>query len=157
MSIIDPKIRVFLDLIGKSEGADYNTLYGGGTFSDFSKHPNRVITAGNWSSTASGKYQFLYKTWNPIQIALNLPDFSANSQDLACIYLLKQGGVYDFIINKDFNNAIQKACKIWASMPVVWTITDSKGIHPAGKSYYSQGGHSLETLRTWYNELNVKK
>jgi muramidase (phage lysozyme) len=158
MSLIDPKIRAFLDLIGKSEGANYNILFGGKTFSDYSKHPNIVISASGYNSTAAGKYQFLYKTWRPIQLALNLPDFSPNSQDLACIQLLKQAGVYNHIINNDFPNAIQKACLQWASMPVVWSITDSKGkIHQAGKSYYGQGGHSLSTLTQWYNDFTTKK
>ena len=143
---MDTRIKAFLDLIGKSEGADYNTLYGGGHFSDYSQHPNIKITANGYTSTAAGKYQFLYSTWSELQDRLDLPDFSPDSQDLAAMQLLIDKGAYNLILAGDITNAIYICSKVWASMP--WTT---------GTSYYGQGGHSLQTLLTWYNSLNITK
>lgn len=143
---IDPKIKAFLDLIGKSEGADYNVLFGGSKFTDYSKHPNKVITAGSYNSTAAGKYQFLYTTWMGIANRLNLKDFTPASQDLAAIQLLKDRGAYNLILNGDIAQAINLCSKEWASMP--WTT---------GTSYYGQGGHSLTVLLAWYETLNISK
>lgn len=143
---IDTRIKSFLDLIGKSEGADYNVLFGGSKFTDFSKHPNKVISAGNYNSTAAGKYQFLYGTWTGIAKRLNLKDFSPTSQDLAAIQLLKDRGAYNLILEGKISEAIYLCSKEWASMP--WTT---------GTSYYGQGGHSLAVLLTWYNTLNISK
>ncbi len=146
MSIIDPKIKAFLDLIGKSEGANYNTLYGGKTFYDYSKHPNIKITAGGYTSTAAGKYQFLYATWIGVANRLKLTSFSPDNQDLGAILLLKDSGAYNLILQDNITEAIHVCSKIWASMPWI-----------TGTSYYGQGGHSLATLLQWYKELNTKK
>jgi len=142
----DTKIKAFLDLIGKSEGADYNILYGGSKFSDYSKHPNKKITASGITSTAAGKYQFLYKTWVGVAERLKLKDFSPASQDAAAIQLLKDRGAYNLILNGQITEAIYLCSKEWASMP--WTT---------GTSYYGQGGHSLIVLLAWYKTLNVSK
>lgn len=139
--MIDPKIKAFLDLIGKSEGADYNVLYGGSKFTDFSKHPNKKITAGGITSTAAGKYQFLYGTWNEVSKKLGLKDFSPNSQDLAAIQLIKNRGAYNLILNNKIADAISVLSKEWASFPYALT----------GTSYYGQGGHSLAKLMLWYS------
>lgn len=143
---IEPKIKAFLDLIGKSEGADYNILYGGSKFTDFSKHPNKAITAGGITSTAAGKYQFLNRTWVGVATRLKLKDFSPASQDAAAIQLLKDRGAYNLIISGEITQAIYLCSKEWASMP--WTT---------GTSYYGQGGHSLIVLLAWYKTLNVSK
>jgi muramidase (phage lysozyme) len=53
--LTNPNVRKFLDFLGKSEGADYNTIVGGGQFSDFSKHPATVgLTTKEGPSTAAG-------------------------------------------------------------------------------------------------------
>lgn len=137
--MIHPKIKAFLNLIGKSEDADYNVLYGGSKFTDFSKHPNKKITAGGWTSTAAGKYQFLYKTWVEVAAKLNLKDFSPESQDLAAIQRIKDRGAYNLILNDKIDEAIYALSKEWASFP--WTT---------GVSYYGQGSHSLAVLKAWY-------
>jgi muramidase (phage lysozyme) len=71
-----PQVRAALDTIGWAEGGrSYNTLSGGGTFAG-NQHPNRPITTGGYTSTAAGRYQFLYRTWIEIKDRLRLPDFS---------------------------------------------------------------------------------
>ena len=113
----NPKIRAFLDGIAWAEGANYNTLYGGGTFADFSRHPNRKITAGPYTSTAAGRYQFLYGTWSNIQRALQLSDFSPKSQDIGAVYLIAQKGAINDILNDNPVGALKKFGCLWAALP----------------------------------------
>jgi lysozyme len=125
----------FLTTIGYSEGADYGTLYGGGTFSDFSTHPNISVTAGNYISTAAGKYQILYKTWLYLSQKLGLTDFSPATQDAMALELISEKGALDDVQNGNFSSAIAKCAKTWASLP---------------GSPYGQPTHDIETLASAY-------
>ena len=125
--------NAFLSTIGYSEGADYNVLYGGSTFSDFSTHPNQAITAGNYTSTAAGRYQILYKTWLYLSQKLGLSDFSPATQDAMALELISEKGALTDVQNGDFATAISKCAKTWASLP---------------GSPYGQPTHSLATLQT---------
>lgn len=67
----DPYIRALMRTISASESnvtKPYSVIYGGKTFSDFSRHPDLCITIisgpnrGN-CSTAAGRYQFISSTW----------------------------------------------------------------------------------------------
>lgn len=126
LSNTDPNARVpaFLAMIRKFEAnGQYNVLYGGGHFSDYSKHPDVKVPftdgAGNRNySTAAGGYQINYPTWSSeIQPVLDLPDFTPPSQDAAAIYLLQKIGVVDALNAGDFDTALRLASKRWASLP----------------------------------------
>lgn len=120
-----PRVRAFLDTIGRSEGATYNTLVGGGKFSDFSHHPlNKPgIKTVYGYSTASGKYQYLRATWNGVATALGLKDFTPHSQDLGAVELLRQRKALPFLLDSNLSDAdaFQKASYAarneWASLP----------------------------------------
>ena len=139
---MDSNIQAFLNTIGYSEGANYNTLYGGNTFADYSTFPNVRVTLANGDTTsAAGKYQFEAATWNGLQSSLSLPDFTPQSQDAAAIQLLKDNNAYDSIVNGDIVTAINNLGNIWASFP-----SSTEG-QPGGKTlqqltdyYTSQGG-----------------
>ncbi len=111
-------VAAFLDTIGASEGAGYNTIVGGGKFDDYSKHPNKVgLVTGDGPSTAAGKYQIVNSTWEPIAKKLGLKDFSPESQDKAAIELLREKGALDDILRGDFHTAAKKLGGTWQSMP----------------------------------------
>ena len=78
---LTPQACGLLDTIAGTESPGYNTVYGGGTVNDLSKHPNLPIpiTRGphtGETSSAAGRYQFLKGTWDEAADALGLKDFS---------------------------------------------------------------------------------
>jgi tape measure domain-containing protein len=117
----DPAIQAMLDTIATAEGANYNTLFGGGTFESFAAHPNQRITrkmgGKNITSTAAGRYQFLSRTWRGIQEQTGLKDFSPESQDLGAILLMRQRGMIGPIQRGEIATALTKGNREWASLP----------------------------------------
>jgi len=102
-------IDAFLAVILEGESShNYKAIVGGGSFSDYSKHPglnangsiNKAFMPGA-PSHACGGYQFQPGTWKRCADALHLPDFSPDSQDRAAVYLLQSHGAYDAIVNGD--------------------------------------------------------
>jgi uncharacterized protein (TIGR02594 family) len=85
--------RALLDTIAEKESSGrYNVIFGGQTFSDFSKHPNIAVpipSRPGLRSTAAGRYQFVIATWRTLQAELSLPNFGPASQDLAAWHLAK--------------------------------------------------------------------
>lgn len=112
-----PNVKAFLDVIAYSEGANYNTLFGGETFSDLSRHPQRVIRKSGYASSAAGRYQFLARTWAGVASKLGLTDFSPHSQDLGAVLLLHQRGALPPLLAGNFPAAVSAARKEWASFP----------------------------------------
>lgn len=114
-------IRAFLIMIQYAEGTfgndGYKRLYGGGSFNDFSKHPNTPQTKWGITSTAAGAYQILNKTWLELQGKLGLADFSPVNQDKAAIELIRRRKALDDVYAGRFKEAIAKCRKEWASLP----------------------------------------
>lgn len=144
---MDANRKAFLDTLAWAEGTDkpgqpsehngYDVLVGGGLFTDFSKHPEKLVKLPRYgiSSSAAGRYQFIRTTWHALRRRLKLPDFGPASQDKACIELLRECGALAHIDAGRFNDAVFAARKIWASLP------------GAG---YGQREQSLLRLRTIY-------
>lgn len=86
--------RALLDTISAPglEGADYNTIVGGGKFSEYGQHPGRVgVVTAQGPSTAAGRYQITGTTWKELQDKYSdLKDFSPENQDKAAWYLAQE-------------------------------------------------------------------
>lgn len=87
--------RALLSAIAGGESPSYNTMYGGGQFTDFADHPRQAIpiTTGpnkGKTSSAAGLYQFLGSTWDEVKKEANLPDFSPESQDQGAWHLAQK-------------------------------------------------------------------
>jgi tape measure domain-containing protein len=103
------RLDAFLDLLSKTEGADYNTLYGGGTFKSFAQHPG---------GGPAGRYQFQPATFNEIKSRRGLKDFGPESQDTAAIELLREKGALPYVLKGDWKGAIAKLTPYtWSSLP----------------------------------------
>lgn len=111
------ELRAFLDLISYTEGAGYNTMFTGKTFSDFSRHPHKVICSGRLCSSAAGRYQFLDRTWDSLARSKGFKDFKPETQDLAGIELIRNRGALEDVKAGRIESAILKCNKEWASFP----------------------------------------
>lgn len=129
-SYLDNKnVQAFLGLIrdteGTAKGADPYRVYGGSAKNqikdlskpDFKRWGFTQTDGKKNTSSASGAYQFLERTWNSLAKQHGLTDFSPRSQDLGAIALLKQSGALDAILKGDFDAAVKKANRTWASLP----------------------------------------
>lgn len=138
----NPRVRAFLDMIAFAEGTtkySYYTLVGNTRLASISQHPNKLVRLrANLSSTAAGRYQFLYRTWQDLkrQNPRDLANFGERAQDIGAIMLLRGCGALDKIERGDTAGAIHVARKIWASFP------------GAG---YGQGERKLSALLDVYN------
>lgn len=121
---VPAKHRAMLDTIAYTEGTagscgqdGYNTGYAYHCFSTCTRHPNIAWTAGGYTSTAAGRYQFLNRTWN----ALGLGAFSPKNQDLGGMKLITRRGVTlpttRALSATEFSNAMKKLSYEWASLP----------------------------------------
>ncbi|NER79649.1 MAG: glycoside hydrolase family 104 protein [Leptolyngbya sp. SIO1D8] len=141
----DPRVRAFLASIRYGEGtygeAGYRTQFGGGTFSDMSRHPDEVIAAGGYHSSAAGAYQFLTPTWDQVAAELGLNSFDPLSQDIAAIELIRDRGALDAVLAGDTTTAWHQVAHEWASMP-----------QRDGSSAYGQPVKSHAELMRIYNQ-----
>lgn len=137
-------IKAFLLMLRRCEGTagvnGYRTLFGGSLFTSFASHPNKKIPFRDTYSTAAGAYQFLYRTWLPLQKRLALPDFSPASQDLACLQLISDKNALNDVFNGKFEDAIYKVRKVWASLPGAGYGQGEKSLATAKQYYLTAGG-----------------
>jgi muramidase (phage lysozyme) len=122
-------VAAFMDMLAVSEGTDdgrqkthddgYDVIVGGGLLDSYADHPRKLVNLPHYGirSSAAGRYQFLRATWDDLDARLGLPDFSPASQDRACVELLKQCGALALLQAGKFEEAMQAARKIWASLP----------------------------------------
>lgn len=136
--------KAFLDVIGMSEGANYNTLVGHGSFNkkvtDLSRHPNVIgMRTGDGPSTAAGKYQITGTTWRSLSHG-GKAAFTEENQDAAAIELLKRRGAWNDVLNGNWEAAVAKLGNEWQSLP------SGTSIHQ-GKRSWSQFRKYLATAK----------
>ncbi len=140
--LANQNVRALLDTIAYGEGANYDTLYGGGHFSG-NTHPCRKIKAGAYTSDAAGRYQFLCSTWRGLVNQYGFADFSPGNQDLAAVALIAQAGGITPILNGDLYSAIQQVKRIWPSLP--GGSQQTRTWSQASNYYARAGGSSVTT------------
>lgn len=120
-----PNVRKMLDLISYTEGTQgngYRTAFGGGKLNSLNDHPRylksfRQTDGKSNKTSAAGRYQFLSSTWDGVARQYGLNDFSPKNQDLGAVALLFQRGAIPALLKGDYQTAIQKTGKEWASLP----------------------------------------
>jgi muramidase (phage lysozyme) len=145
-------MSALLDTIGRCEG-NYNLMWCGKKFSDFSKHPNiknTCTTNGKAiTSTAAGRYGFLYGTYESLKKKGEFAkDFSLEEQDKAAIKLITQKG----ITQEQLKTALESKNKdqlipIFDKIAPVWSSVPSSA--KEGKSYYGQHAQSTEKITAY--------
>ena len=121
----NPNVRKFLDLLAYTEGTQgngYHTAFGGGRLASLADHPRYLKsfrqTDGKVNKTsAAGRYQFLKGTWDGLARRYGLTDFGPRNQDLGAVALLAQNGALPYVLKGDWNNAVAKSGRTWASLP----------------------------------------
>ena len=107
------------------EPLDYNAIYGGEKFTDYSDHPRKTVSKWGRKSDSAGAYQFLSSSWDMVKGQLNLQDFSPSSQDKAVIELINQQelgnpsskGINAEVREGKIQDAISKLNYTWTSLP----------------------------------------
>ena len=122
-------------------GNVYNVKFGGGTFDDYSRHPDQVMSSNGLNSAAAGAYQFMPSTWKGVSEKVGLQDFGPEAQEMAGRELLVGRGVDPdrvYVSFEDFNNNfLIPLAPEFASVPKA-----------DGKSYYS-GQTAKSALALW--------
>ena len=116
----EARVRAFMRMLRVKEGTEgekgYKTLFTHAQFSDMSKHPQEVITAGKYSSSAAGAYQIMTDTWKNLTgyyldsnkkwyyseksdytKKYNITSFDQESQDKFCLVIMKHNYFKDRI------------------------------------------------------------
>lgn len=150
-------MKAFLGMVAKSEGTSnshftrdngYDIVVTGISgkperFTDYRDHPfasgrkAKQINEHGLYSTASGRYQILFKFWPYYKRILHLKDFSPNSQDQVAVQLIKECGALGDVEEGRLEKAISKCARIWASLP---------------GNQYGQRTHKFEKLLAFYEE-----
>lgn len=114
-------VQAFLRVIRRGEGTGdpggYTRLFGGAQFASMEDHPRQVVTAGRYTSSAAGAYQFITSTWDQTKKVMGLPDFRPHSQDLGAVGLIAARGALDDVKSGRIAQAIAKCAYEWASLP----------------------------------------
>jgi len=138
---MSPNLRAFLDMIAYSElGPDilaqsdngYDVLVGSTPndvhlFDSYADHPRERVkltvkandgTRMQVESTAAGRYQILARYFDHYRMALGLPDFGPESQDLIALQLIRECSATGDIVEGRFDKAMTKCASRWASLPM---------------------------------------
>lgn len=121
----EPNVRAMLDVIAACEGTaganGYRTMFGGGLFESFDRHPGRVITATlkgkPIASSAAGRYQFLSRTWGSLVKQYEFPSFEPQWQDAGAVALILGRGALEDVRAGRLEIATEKLNREWASLP----------------------------------------
>jgi muramidase (phage lysozyme) len=148
IDLSNSNLRAFLRMIRAGEGtadADgYRRLFGGDLFDSYADHPRITVTARLGgkpiTSTAAGAYQFLSRTWDEAKAALSLPDFSPASQDMAAAFLIRRRGALADVYAGNFESAVAKCAREWASLPGSPYGQPVKTLAQAQAVYLAHGG-----------------
>lgn len=167
---VSANLNAFLDMLAVSEGTSthpltkddgYDVIVSGienvpygivrttEVFTDYTKHPfsnrpaKRINNKGLFSS-ASGRYQFMFKDYEHYTKLLKLDNlklwpngaFSPEAQDARAIQLIRERHALPMIEAGEFRKAVTAVSNLWASLP--------------GANYKDQKMHDIQKLEYIY-------
>lgn len=120
----NPNVQRMLYAIRMAEGTQNeenrgaNTLVGYGKFNSYADHPRKVVRVRRGlHSSAAGSYQIIQGTWDGLKKQYGFSDFTPETQDLAAIALIKGRGALNDVMRGNWQRAIPKLNREWASFP----------------------------------------
>ena len=129
---------VIMHAVGTSKNTNpYSVMFGGGTFDNTKKHPDKVVHGGKYSSAAAGAYQFMPETWAAL---MGDAPMTKENQDKAAAKLAAGRGV-DIRTAPFTRENVAKLAPEWASFPTL-----------GGQSYYGQPVKSYGSLEAIFNQ-----
>ncbi|ESS71649.1 hypothetical protein MGMO_93c00070 [Methyloglobulus morosus KoM1] len=153
--VLHQKIKAMLEVLAFTEGTgnDYGKIVEGTVISsplhpelvgkknvsvtDLSQHPNILVQVNaNLKSSAAGRYQFLKKTWDKLE----MPDFQPKSQDIAAVKLMKKRKMIQPLLSGDLHSAVFRGSQEWASLPT----------QSGGSFFGGQPARTLSEIETKY-------
>jgi len=164
--VIKNEHKALLDTIAWAEGTGcyYNMMFGRQLFYDLSAHPvetgempKKGFPFGpRWrrnTSTAAGRYQFLYKTYKALkEEGLFQENFGPDEQDKAAVHLITvtRDVSFDMLVeavqNENLIPVWDKLAKEWASLPYSQRDCPRRRRCGNGRSYYGQFAYKAEVL-----------
>lgn len=146
-------VRAFLQVIRTGEGAlgdlGYHILFGGSHFDSLADHPrikfyekhDEFIRNGKVDyTTAAGAYQITETTWNGLVKLYAFESFAPDCQDEAAVALIAGRSALQDVINGNFETAVRKCAKEWASLPFSPYGQPVMTMQKALKVYQDAGG-----------------
>ncbi len=150
--------KALLDTIAWAEGTreKYNVMFSGKLFNSYTSHPVETnemppggISAGSYTSTAAGRYQFLYETFKGLRTqGYFTTGFNSQEQDKAALdgliikkRKLSEEELKSAVAAGNYVSVWDKLAPEWASLP-----SSEKG----GKSYYGQPVQKSSDLANVY-------
>lgn len=154
IALTNPNVVAFLKMIRHCEGTatpdGYRYMFGStpnhpSLIPNYMDHPRKYFdytdhTGKHLRTSAAGAYQFIISTWDSLKSRLGLYDFTSHSQDLAALELIAEQGALTDIERGQFDMAINKVKKIWASLPGSGNNQPEKSLAEAKNWYQSAGG-----------------
>lgn len=152
-----PNRRAVLDMIAKCEGTDgpdgYRALFGYHPIlradrvfdNGFARHPNIRFpftqTDGTVNfTTAAGRYQFIFPTWETVCERIGAPDFSPAWQDEGALSEIEWHGALDDVDAGRVQDAIDKLSVVWASLPASHYPQPKRSLSFALDAFSDAGG-----------------
>lgn len=106
---------------GKGAHDGYDVGFAYKNFKSCARHPNVKTCSGKLCSTASGRYQFLKRTWDGTVKGAKLTSFEPDQQELGARYLVTKVRKVTIpertLTATEFSNAMKKLSYEWASLP----------------------------------------
>lgn len=117
-----PNVRAFLRALCYCLGGGVDFLDGAirgrrndpWRFTDFSTHPG---PGHDGRSTAAGLYRITREAWQEVGARMDLSDFSADTQELIAVEMLRQLGVLGKIQAGDIDATLSLAGAAWPGLP----------------------------------------
>ncbi len=152
--------KAFKDMLSVSEGTSthpltkndgYDVIVTGidgkpEIFTNYKDHPfaggraAKVFNKKGERSSASGRYQQIYRYWPHYKALLKLPDFGPESQEKLALQLIKERRALENIDAGEISIAINKCCNIWASLPGAGYNQHEFSLKKLLRVYVSKGG-----------------